>query len=314
MPPRPFPYALGIGTDICHVPRIQRLILRHEDGGIERFGSKIFNEFERQFFNTRLSRYNVARAAAVPKCNGHDGASSTETLANAQDMEHSIPLKAFARWIAGRFAAKEAAIKAITHRRLFHHDVTILMPDKGFGKKPYARIEPPTRMIKIPYNIARQRGIHIDEESDFIFRPKMVHGNETQVAELSISHDGDYATAMVMAVNEPSENEFKSVILDLGKALPLHEPKLFDDFKAMDDYQLGWFVRKGKLLPLMSQRAAVDLVNEEDADRFARLLPRLKALRAELDSRGIRTGLEDDHNINPEESGSGSLLGPSEDI
>ncbi|KAI9869930.1 MAG: hypothetical protein M1830_004916 [Pleopsidium flavum] len=82
----------------------------------------------------------------------------------------------------------------------------------------------------------------------------------------------------------------------------------------MDDYQLGWFVRKGKLLPLMSQRTAVDLVNEEDADRFARLLPRLKALRAELDSRGIRTGLEDDHNILPEETGSGSLLGPSEDI
>ncbi len=104
MPPRPFPYALGIGTDICHVPRIQRLILRHDDGGIERFGSKIFNEFERKFFNTKLSRYKAARAAAVLEPNGHGGASSTETLPDAQDVERSTPLIAFARWIAGRYS------------------------------------------------------------------------------------------------------------------------------------------------------------------------------------------------------------------
>lgn len=28
MPPRAFPYALRIGTDICHIPRVQRLISR----------------------------------------------------------------------------------------------------------------------------------------------------------------------------------------------------------------------------------------------------------------------------------------------
>jgi len=165
-----------------------------------------------------------------------------------------------------RFAAKEAAIKAVSYRRLFHHDVTILIPDKGFGKKPYARIEPPTRLIKIPYNIARQRGIHLDEESDFVFRPKMVHGNERQIAEVSISHDGDYATAVVMAVNEPLENEAK-IIVDLGKSHPLHEPMLHDDLKTMDDYQLEWFVRSGKLAPLLLQKAGIDSNIERDADR-----------------------------------------------
>ncbi|OTA22306.1 hypothetical protein BTJ68_14733 [Hortaea werneckii EXF-2000] len=28
MPPRPFPFALGIGTDICHRKRIEQLLLK----------------------------------------------------------------------------------------------------------------------------------------------------------------------------------------------------------------------------------------------------------------------------------------------
>ncbi len=48
--------------------------------------------------------------------------------------------------------------------------------------------------------------------------------------------------------------------------------------------------------------------------RFTKSLPRLKALRAEVEARGIRTGLEDDHDANSEGIGMESPLTPGSEI
>lgn len=93
MPPIRFPLALGIGTDICHVPRIARIITRRDEGGIERFAGKIFNVFERKIFHTRLQRYRAARDAARSAPGASKRAVSDPELA---------ALNAFARWMAGR--------------------------------------------------------------------------------------------------------------------------------------------------------------------------------------------------------------------
>jgi holo-[acyl-carrier protein] synthase len=92
MPVR-FPLAIGIGTDICHIPRIARIITRRDEGGIEKFAGKIFNDFERPIFTTRLQRYRAARDAARSAPGASKRMPSDGELA---------ALNAFARWVAGR--------------------------------------------------------------------------------------------------------------------------------------------------------------------------------------------------------------------
>jgi hypothetical protein len=75
-----------------------------------------------------------------------------------------------------RWAAKEAAIKAHTLRRISMHDITIYG-----GEQEDGRPRAPTMTIKA-------KG-----------------GGEEQVAKISISHDGEYATAVCLAAEEIEE-------------------------------------------------------------------------------------------------------------
>lgn len=72
-----------------------------------------------------------------------------------------------------RFAAKEAAIKAHSHRTLTFHDVVI---ERREGTKPGLGSGPPVARIKAGEAV-----------------------NEDVSALISISHDGDYATAVCIA-------------------------------------------------------------------------------------------------------------------
>lgn len=76
----------------------------------------------------------------------------------------------------GRFAAKEAAIKAHSHRKLTFHDVII---ERRAGREQRLGSGPPVARIKA------------DKD-----------GGEDVSALVSISHDGDYATAVVVAHDE----------------------------------------------------------------------------------------------------------------
>jgi holo-[acyl-carrier protein] synthase len=76
-----------------------------------------------------------------------------------------------------RFAAKEAAIKAHSHRRLTFHDIVI---ERRGREEERLGSGPPVARIKA--------GDGVDEDTS---------------AMISISHDGDYATAVCMA-HDPS--------------------------------------------------------------------------------------------------------------
>jgi hypothetical protein len=75
-----------------------------------------------------------------------------------------------------RWAAKEAAIKAHTLRRITMHDITIYP-----GEQEDGRSKAPTMTIKSKAGV------------------------EEQVAKISISHDGEYATAVCLAAEEVEE-------------------------------------------------------------------------------------------------------------
>lgn len=93
----------------------------------------------------------------------------------------------------------------------------------------------------------------MNKETDFAYRRKQVLANERQIAEVSISHDGEYATAVVMAANDLVKYDTGHVI-DEGGPYALHEPSLHDDFKVMDNSQLRWFAKTGTLAPLTRQK------------------------------------------------------------
>lgn len=156
MKPIPFPYALNIGTDVVHLPRIYRLLTqrgtRSNETYLHKFTRRILCPQELQDFHTRFRLQN----------------------STPYDQEASIPSKEItpdmARWLAGRFAAKEAARKAAPGgaTSISWKDVLIrAAPASSVGSS----------------------------------RPEIVYlnGAESRLGKLSISHDGDYVVATVLA-------------------------------------------------------------------------------------------------------------------
>jgi holo-[acyl-carrier protein] synthase len=88
-----------------------------------------------------------------------------------------------------RFAVKEAVMKAHPNRRLTFHDIVVLN-DKG----------------PIPLNSASNGNVGAKMERLGSGPPKVYvkgeEGKPYQEVRVSISHDGDYATAVCMGVEE----------------------------------------------------------------------------------------------------------------
>ncbi|GIK07846.1 hypothetical protein Aspvir_003515 [Aspergillus viridinutans] len=147
----PFPYSLNIGTDIVHLPRIVRLINRPDY--LHRFTRRILHEQEQQDFRTRFS--------ILPPSSGAEKAGPNEIT---PDM---------ACWLAGRFAAKEAARKAAPAgaASLGWKDVIVRVGEADKGRP------------------------------DIVYLDPLGGGGsgEGRIGKLSISHDGDYVVATVLA-------------------------------------------------------------------------------------------------------------------
>ncbi|PKX93318.1 mitochondrial phosphopantetheinyl transferase B [Aspergillus novofumigatus IBT 16806] len=147
----PFPYSLNIGTDIVHLPRILRLINRPDY--LHRFTRRILHEQEQQDFRTRFSLPPPLSGAEKP---------NPEAI--TPDM---------ARWLAGRFAAKEAARKAAPAgaASLGWKDVIVRVGEADKGRPEIVYLDP----------LGGGKG------------------GVGRVGKLSISHDGDYVVATVLA-------------------------------------------------------------------------------------------------------------------
>lgn len=155
MKPLPFPYAINIGTDVVHLPRIYRLLTqrgtRSNETYLQKFTRRILNHQEQQDFHLRFG-------------GRHDPAAHPET--NPTKITPDM-----ARWLAGRFAAKEAARKAAPEGAASISWKDVLL-----------RATPPS-------------------SSAASGRPEVVYlaGTESRLGKLSISHDGDYVVATVLA-------------------------------------------------------------------------------------------------------------------
>ncbi|KAH9206012.1 hypothetical protein DL95DRAFT_316407 [Leptodontidium sp. 2 PMI_412] len=161
MPPhfpafKPFPTPHRIGTDICSIPRILSLLRgRHGHAFIRRVLRVEEREQKEVDINTSLAELDKEMGIA------------------------DLALQKAAQFLAGRFAAKEATMKAHHSRRLTYHSILILKPEP----------QPGVEGSVAPVAIVMDEGIDGEE----------VRGKEVRI---SISHDGDYATAVCLAVDE----------------------------------------------------------------------------------------------------------------
>lgn len=190
MPPplRPFPIpSLSIGTDIAHIPRIAKLVASQRT--LPRFLRKLFTSREERAFHLRFplgSRLN-----------------SDSESGSSEGGEQQRREDAAARYLAGRWAAKEAIVKACSWRRLMFDEIQILK-DEG-GKRVYGVIldRPEVRRAVREEDWGRKEG----ETASKALTEEGVEDEDIsgQVVKISISHDGDYATAVCLAADETNE-------------------------------------------------------------------------------------------------------------
>ncbi|KAI6845767.1 hypothetical protein KC332_g4605 [Hortaea werneckii] len=225
MPPRPFPFALGIGTDICHRKRIEQLLLKPPPQA----RTKNLTRF--------LVRFLTSREISI----------FWRKFEAEADLFHS-QLEDVTRYLAGRWAAKEATIKACQWRQLSFKHIQILRQQGGPGVyqtgPTYALIlDRPASAFQAAFdsksrgqssdtedNVAKQghtSGLSSSEsiatrdttseqrqephplssvnEHDYISAEAQNDDLSGQIAKISISHDGEYATAVCLAAEEPMD-------------------------------------------------------------------------------------------------------------
>ena len=160
-------------------------------------------------------------------------------------------------------------IKAHRHRQLYMQDISIIRPSlpprsssstgTDGAQKLVALIDPPCDRIEMHRRVATRRGLRgfvfknyglhkgalmtrdelrkeaqdlenskVDKGVHY-YRRSRVKESDRQIAEINISHDGDYAIAVCIAFDPPDSIVQEKTIVDNGEGLPLHEPQWGDE-------------------------------------------------------------------------------------
>ncbi|KAK4100253.1 hypothetical protein N658DRAFT_473482 [Parathielavia hyrcaniae] len=224
-PPLPFPYPIHVGTDICNVKRIMRLLRGQH---CARFIRRVLTPKEltrarpsvHKILEIASNRTAAKLAGTDPSADermqalralrgdrrreGPHGVREQPAIANEDDVRWDPETTAAGRdgfsdqnectlyknasyFMAGRFAAKEAAFKAHPHRSLVFHDIVVLTwPENQQLTRP-----PPIEHGRVLRNPA----VWNQNAPVVVIKAPSGSGGMDQLARVSISHDGDYSTA-----------------------------------------------------------------------------------------------------------------------
>ena len=282
-----FPSQIRVGADVAYIPRFQELLLKRlspinvkNRDGPPVIDKKAVNRI--QYWARRvLSRMEWPRfmfylgQATSPRI--HDEPIDIRPLAKWTASRYVIApfsspgmhtsfvncILTSHNFLHYRWAAKEAAIKAHSHRRLYMPQISIIKEVKV--PRPIMLVDPPNALVRMSAEVAWKRGLNTleheqklsgdmigqdrrfgdiaapevplaaSEERNIVsertyWRYKRVRMEERQVASVSISHDKDYAFAVVQALDEPCPEERDPIIVDDdGEDAPIHEPQIGDD-------------------------------------------------------------------------------------
>ncbi|KAH6672788.1 hypothetical protein F5X68DRAFT_215025 [Plectosphaerella plurivora] len=164
MTPKPFPFPLNVGTDICQISRIFRVLASPRGS---RFVDRILTPSER-------SASVALRDGLLKPISLRPGELDSGSWTDLKNAEPQLWKKA--QFMAGRFAVKEAVFKAHPFLHLGFHDVVI------------ARVQAAAHAGGDGETAANGSGPPV----------AIVGGEDGQMAQVSISHDGDYSTAVCL--------------------------------------------------------------------------------------------------------------------
>ncbi|KAF2995076.1 hypothetical protein E8E13_002848 [Curvularia kusanoi] len=213
MPPRPFPFPLRIGTDICHIPRMRKLITGKDNGDkgrlINALLRRILTHPERVYFRNRFGSNEAIYADINPA----------------------------AKFLAGRFAAKEACRKACDHldkndRGLKH---IVILPVTAVEQGEHKSQRPEALVLHEPLQEPNSQ-----EEPEAPFNMESLSG---QLCEISISHDEDYATAVALVPRSLAALVTPSAAVSDPTITPAPNYELFK--KQNNDRYMGWVQQNG---------------------------------------------------------------------
>jgi phosphopantetheinyl transferase (holo-ACP synthase) len=139
MPPRPFRQSLSIGTDICHHPRFSKYfpIHQHLASTTTAISSQtlLFKLFDKALVPAEQRAFwrRFQPSSSTPKKSPNTPNNTEQIFWTEKKAEEA------AKFLGGRWAAKEATIKAFTtQRRLVLRDVRVW--SVGQGKQPLALV------------------------------------------------------------------------------------------------------------------------------------------------------------------------------
>ncbi|TGJ86523.1 hypothetical protein E0Z10_g2261 [Xylaria hypoxylon] len=193
-----------IGNDICRIARVRRILK-------SRLGSQFVRRILRPEEIQHSSTAGILRCILNQTTQGSNDAQSIPGRVAAADSASTRDAPDFTRaveFMAGRFAAKEAIIKAHPYRRLTFQTIAILraaFPAQSAGSSVLDMREQ-TEAPSIDQEPAQE-----PQPKDKTSTPQSgplvawIEGEEDvhrqMYASVSISHDTEYATAVCLGVN-----------------------------------------------------------------------------------------------------------------
>lgn len=252
MAPRPFPSPLHIGCDICSVSRIAKVLGRGFSKprvGYMPFLRRLFSPRELVCFKAKFQNKNFQPhewwedKSGVSEAKDYHARSLKITrydpAGGNTDREGDTARAAWyglCRYVAGRWAAKEACIKAVKPRKVSPGLVEVWQPPGELyaiilekqlenGRQQEARTERHVEREVLEGDeddVSKQAQVGggpqqindqtrwkwlLAKDENLRVAPPSHEDIEGQIARLSISHDGDYAMAVAMAVSEPAAGD-----------------------------------------------------------------------------------------------------------
>ncbi|CAD6504680.1 BgTH12-00186 [Blumeria graminis f. sp. triticale] len=260
--PKPFSLPLQVGIDICHTPRI----IKSLNGALLKASSADIGS-QTSTSTTHETKF-PHRKFALPDSSNKPRSDSKSIIASRHRLllrifnyhERRYYFKSdsnkswlndssqrkFYDFIAGRFAAKEAIIKAMRHRKLNFHDIIVLPEGIEFPSlRNFVEVSDLVDRSRAP------RAVVLAEQSDVInsngivcrdifrfrspeeikllskeafeaevlleeYEEDLRRWEQGEEVQLNISHDGDYAIAVCLA-NSPVKSTSCQKIMNIGK-------------------------------------------------------------------------------------------------
>lgn len=110
---------------------------------------------------------------------------------------------------------------------------------RGFGPQSTGLLRGPLSIYPdvSVYPNSKDVNVSDDGSSQYLERRAKVEESQRQIAQVSISHDGDTAVAVCLASNELEPEPEQKSIIDDGRHDPIHEPQWGDEgWFSEDDY------------------------------------------------------------------------------